>query len=295
MFTLRMLSLGVLLFNAGLALAQEHPLVAIPPVARVTDLAAVLSAPAKASLEATVATLEKDKGAQVAILIVPTTQPEDIAPFATRVFDAWKLGRKGVDDGVLLIVAKADHSMRIEVGRGLEGAIPDVSAKRIGSDIMAPFFKKEDYAGGISAGVEAIAKLVRGEALPPPASTGKTVLINADGSIAVEQIAYIAIALALLYGCFALLALGIGSVGSASLVGSLSGVAIGMYFESLIAGVLCAVSLGFILLMLHYVGLWNVIEALLDIGSSSSSDDSDSDHFSGGGGSSAGGGASSSW
>ena len=112
------------------AVAQAE-LQAIPPLsARVTDLTDTLDADQQQTLESELAALERRKGSQIGVLIVPTTQPEDIAQYAIRVFDAWKLGRKGIDDGALVIVAKDDHHVRIEVARGLEGAIPDVLAER---------------------------------------------------------------------------------------------------------------------------------------------------------------------
>ena len=115
------------------------------------------------------AAFESSKGSQIAVLMLPTTQPETIEQFGIRVVDAWKLGRKGVDDGVLLLIAKDDHKLRIEVGYGLEGALNDATAKRIVSEIITPFFKRGDFYAGIDAGVSAIIKVVEGEPLPPPA------------------------------------------------------------------------------------------------------------------------------
>src|SRR6185369_1876320 len=144
--------------------------VAIPPLtARVTDLTATLGAEQKASLEQRLADLEARQGAQVVVLLLPTTGPETIEQFGIRLFDAWKVGRKGIDDGVLLIVAKDDRRLRIEVGYGLEGALNDATAKRIIAETMTPLFKAGDIPGGVSAGVDAILKVVAGEALPEPA------------------------------------------------------------------------------------------------------------------------------
>jgi len=153
------------LWQAGAAQALE----AIPPLTqRVTDLTSTLTAEQQAGLEARLQAFEQQKGSQIAILIVPTTQPEDIAQYSLRVVEAWKLGREKQDDGVLILLAKNDRKMRIEVGYGLEGAIPDVTAKRIISDVMAPYFRQGDFYGGLNAAVERIAALIDGEALPAP-------------------------------------------------------------------------------------------------------------------------------
>ena len=141
----------------------------MPPLtARVTDLTGTLSGAAVARIEAKLKDLEAKKGSQVAVLIVPTTQPEEIEQYGIRVADAWKLGRKGVDDGAILIVAKDDRRVRIEVGQGLEGALPDAIANRIVSETITPHFKQADYDGGVEAGVNQIISVVNGEPLPAP-------------------------------------------------------------------------------------------------------------------------------
>lgn len=136
--------------------------------ARVTDLTGTLTAQQQAALESRLTEFEARKGAQIAVLIVPTTQPEDIDQYSIRVTDQWKLGRTKEDDGVLLLVALKDRRVRIEVGRGLEGALTDLVSNRIREDTITPLFKQGDYFGGISAGVEQIMKVVDGEPLPPP-------------------------------------------------------------------------------------------------------------------------------
>jgi uncharacterized protein len=160
------LCLLALLCAAGLAHAQQ--LVPVPPVARVTDQTGTLRADQVAALEAKLAALEQRKGSQLAVLIVPTTAPEDIAQFGVRVADAWKLGRKGVDDGAILIVALNDRRMRIEVGYGLEGVITDLSANRILDEFLRPYFRAGDFHGGIDAAVDRLIGLVDGEPLPVP-------------------------------------------------------------------------------------------------------------------------------
>ncbi len=143
--------------------------VAVPPLAaRVTDLTGTLSGDQRRAIEEPLAALEARKGAQIAVLIVPTTVPEAIEQYSIRVAERWKLGRRGVDDGVLLLVAKDDRKLRIEVGYGLEGAIPDAVARRIVSEVVVPFFKRGDYFGGIRAGVDQLIRLVDGEKLPEP-------------------------------------------------------------------------------------------------------------------------------
>ncbi|MBS0588243.1 MAG: YgcG family protein [Proteobacteria bacterium] len=142
---------------------------AIPPLkAHVTDLTATLSASEAAYLEQKLAAFEKIKGSQIAVLIVSSTQPETIEQYSIRVAEAWQLGRKGVDDGILLLIAKNDRALRIEVGYGLEGAVPDAMAKRIIAEIITPRFKQGHFSGGIDAGIEAIIKLIQGEPLPLP-------------------------------------------------------------------------------------------------------------------------------
>ena len=156
----------MLLLASGLAQAA---LVAVPPLkSLVTDLTGTLSQSDVAQLDAKLKAFEAEKGSQVAILIVPTTQPEDIAQYSIRVVDAWKLGRKKQDDGVLILVAKDDRKMRIEVGRGLEGAIPDLYAKRIITEEMSPRFKQGDFFGGINAATDKVTGLINGEQLAPP-------------------------------------------------------------------------------------------------------------------------------
>jgi uncharacterized protein len=138
----------------------------------VVDTSAALSLAERESLEAKLATFESQRGAQVVVLLVGSTQPEDIVSYANRVGNAWKIGRKDIGDGVLLVVAVQDHKLRIEVAKSLEGAIPDLEAKRVIDGLIAPRFKQGDYAGGLDAGVTRIMALITGEALPTPTQTG---------------------------------------------------------------------------------------------------------------------------
>jgi uncharacterized protein len=165
-------ALGLFLLSAA-GLAADG-LVAIPPLtARVTDLTGTLSRDQTAALESDLAQFEKSRGSQIAILLVPTTQPETVEAYSIRVAEAWKLGRKGIDDGILILVAKNDRKLRIEVGRGLEGAVPDAVAKRIVAEVIGPRFKEGDFHGGLKAGVAKLQAVIGGEALPPPKSVSR--------------------------------------------------------------------------------------------------------------------------
>ncbi len=168
----RFVAIYTMLFLASCIAISQPALAELLPVptlkARVTDLTQTLTPTERDALDAKLAAFEENKGSQIAVLLVPTTQPEDIAQYSIRVVDQWKIGREKSDDGVLVLVAKNDRKLRIEVGRGLEGAIPDLYAKRIVSDVIGPKFKQGDFAGGLDAGVDSLIGLVDGEALPAP-------------------------------------------------------------------------------------------------------------------------------
>nr|WP_242684305.1 TPM domain-containing protein [Paraburkholderia hospita] len=149
--------------------------VAIPALTtRVTDVTATLTAEQRAILEQTLQAFEAKKGSQISVLVVPTTRPESIEQYSIRVVEQWKIGRKNVDDGVLLIVAKDDHALRIEVGYGLEGALNDATSSRIINETVVPRFRQGDFYGGISAGVDDIMRVIDGEALPASQSRTST-------------------------------------------------------------------------------------------------------------------------
>ena len=153
-----------MLMPAG-ARAQE----AVPALSgRVIDQTGTLTPEQREALDARLAALESERGAQVVILMVASTQPEDIAAYAQRVADSWKIGRRDIGDGVLIVVAKNDRRVRIEVAKALEGAIPDVMASRIIRDAVTPAFKAGDFGGGLSAAVDRIAARIAGEGLPAP-------------------------------------------------------------------------------------------------------------------------------
>ncbi len=162
---------AMLLFASCLALSglAHAELVAIPDLnSRVTDLTQTLSALQEAQLDDKLDAFEAKKGSQITVLMVPTTQPEEIEQYSIRVVEKWKIGREKVDDGLLLLIAKDDHKMRIEVGRGLEGAIPDLTAKRVIDEVIAPKFKQGDFYGGLDSGVDRLIGLVDGEPLLAP-------------------------------------------------------------------------------------------------------------------------------
>jgi len=164
---LPLLLLALLLLAAGLA--PLHADDAPPRLARhVTDLTGTLTAQQVDQLDAQLVALEQRKGAQLVVLMVGSTQPQDIESYSLAVAEANKIGRKGTDDGLLLLIAKNDRRVRIEVGYGLEGAIPDAATARITREYIAPKFRSNDYFGGISDAVGALTQLIDGEALPPP-------------------------------------------------------------------------------------------------------------------------------
>jgi uncharacterized protein len=161
----RVVLVALMMCWASLAAAD----VAVPPLTgRVVDQTGTLTGNDIAALTSTLKDLETRKGSQIAVLILPTTEPESIEQFSIRVAEAWKIGRKKVDDGALLVVAKNDRHLRIEVGYGLEGVLTDVTSKRIIDEDITPKFKSGDFAGGITAGIDRMIRLIDGEKLPAP-------------------------------------------------------------------------------------------------------------------------------
>lgn len=166
--TLRTCATALVLMLAC-AFAQAQQLAPIPELSSpVIDTTGTLDAATRQQLESQALALQKRKGSQLQVLLVPTTEPEDIAQYAVRAFEQWKIGRKGVDDGVLLVVAKNDRRVRIEVGYGLEGAIPDAIASRVIQEYLVPKFRAGDFAGGITDATAALVKVIDGEPLPAP-------------------------------------------------------------------------------------------------------------------------------
>lgn len=155
-------------------MARAQDLAAIPSLtAHVIDTTGTLDASQKQALETKLAAFEASRGAQIVVLMVPTTQPEDITGYAQRVGDSWKIGRKGIGDGLLLVVAKNDRKVRIATAKALEGAIPDLAARQIIDRAITPRFKEGDFAGGLGAAVDQLMARITGENLPLPEATGK--------------------------------------------------------------------------------------------------------------------------
>jgi uncharacterized protein len=166
---MRAAAAAALLF-AFFASAEDAP---IPPLTgRVVDINATLTAEQRLELEASLEAFEKRKGSQIAVLITGTSFPEPIESFSLRVAEAWKIGRKGVDDGIVVVVARSDQAMRIEVGYGLEGTVPDAIAKRLIEEEFIPRFREGDFYGGLRAGLDRLMRVIDGEPLPPPKQEG---------------------------------------------------------------------------------------------------------------------------
>lgn len=164
-----LIRLALAWFAGLLACGAASAVLPVPVLkARVIDEAGILEASARGALEAKLAAFEQAHGSQIAVILVPTTQGEPIEDFAHRVGEAWKIGRKGVGDGLLVVVARDDRRVRIDVARALEGAIPDLAAKQVIREAMAPRFGQGDLAGGLDAGLERIFRLIEGEHLPAP-------------------------------------------------------------------------------------------------------------------------------
>ncbi|HSE13756.1 MAG TPA: YgcG family protein [Rudaea sp.] len=200
----------------------------IPPLtARVTDTTGTLDTAQKQTLETSLAALEQRKGAQLAVLMVPTVKPEEIEQYSIRVVDAWKLGRKNVDDGVLLIIAKNDHRVRIEVGRGLEGAIPDAASARIIREYITPKFRAGDFYGGIVDATDALTRLIDGEPLPPPLAEERHAPEASDIFNTITTVLFVAIWLRAMFG-------GLPAGPRAGIVGLASG-AVAMFFGGILA------------------------------------------------------------
>jgi len=285
--------LALLLCWACSALA----LVAVPPLSgRVVDQTGTLGSGDIASLTQTLKDLEARKGSQIAVLIVPTTDGEAIEQFALRVAEAWKIGRKKVDDGALLVIAKNDRRLRIEVGYGLEGALTDATTKRIIDEDITPKFKTGDFAGGVSAGVDRMVRIVNGEKLPEPEPPHW----QDSGLLNIDPFNPFVLVFVFIVGSALRAALGrlVGSAATGGFVGFLAWLLVGSLGAALAVGVLAFLIAAFVDLMPSSGsrgtrGGWS--SGGSSDWSSGSSSSSSSGGFSGGGGSFGGGGASGSW
>lgn len=287
--------LAGLLFALAPAFAQP----AIPPVtAHVMDTTGTLDAEQRRQLENKLTALEQARGAQLVVLLVATTQPEDIASYANRVANTWKLGRKEIGDGVLLIVAKNDRKVRIEVAKTLEGAIPDLAAKRVIDEVITPRFKQGDFAGGLEAGVARLTSLIAGEALPPPPNEA----VSDQGKLGfqwVDMAIFLFIAVPVMAGVARrILGLRLGALATGTAVGAL---ALFVTSSLIVASVAAFVALLFALLSRFpqvHGGNWTSGSSTGGWGTGGSggwSGGSGGGFSSGGGGDFGGGGASGDW
>ena len=274
----------------GMFIGAARAEVPVPPLnARVTDLTGTLSAGQKNELESRIAAFESRRGSQIAVLLLPSTKPEEIEQYSIRVAEAWKIGRKKVDDGLILIVAKDDRRLRIEVGYGLEGVIPDSIAKRVIDERITPRFRAGDFYGGVRDGVDQLIKLAEGEKLPPPAATQ----LSADESNNVTGFFLLAVGYMVLGAYFmkALFGRLFGAIVGGALMGAVAWVAFGVLF-----GVVAFVIAFLVTVANAGVGRgggWSSGSAGSWGGGSSGS--SSSSWGGGGGGGFGGGGASGSW
>jgi len=236
----RTLATTALFLALALALgsgAAAQDLAPIPPLkARVTDVTGTLAAEQADSLDQRIAAFEQKRGSQIAVLVVPTTRPEAIEQYAIRVAEQWKVGRKGVDDGVIIVVAKNDLRLRIEVGYGLEGAIPDAKAQRVIREVIAPHFVDGDFHGGLDAGTQALMRLIEGEDLPPPAAQRAPGGRAADYQSILVILLMVTVALAgvltRLFGRF------VGSLLTGGVAGAIAWIVAGALMVGIIAAVL---------------------------------------------------------
>ena len=295
---LALLALGCALFplRLGAQTLQSIPALTAP----VVDRTGTLSDDQRRQLDERLLAFEKQKGSQIAVLLVPTVRPESIAAYSLRVVEKWKLGRRGVDDGALLLIAKNDREMRIEVGYGLEGALSDAVAKRIIEERITPRFRSGDFYGGIDAGVSAMVGVVAGEPLPIPPPRQQFPSPSAPPPTAkaanpVEGLFdYLPIVfMATVIGGGILRSI-FGRLIGAGIVGGVVGVVVAVLLASLVTGAIAGV-VAFILTLLNGGGSGRSGGSWGGGGGGSWGGGSSSGGFSGGGGSFGGGGASGKW
>lgn len=275
------LMLVVVLVVALLAPIAAAAQVAVPALlGHVTDQTKTLTPQQLSTLEQTLSAFEAQKGSQLAVLIVSTTAPEEIEQFALRVAEQWKLGRKKIDDGAIVVVAKNDRTLRIEVGYGLEGALSDIISKRIISETITPRLQQGDYFGGVEAGVDQIIRVVNGEPLPAPNSRA------ADANADVRQMLPFLLIVALAVGGVLRSVFGkvTGALMTGAAVSLVAWFLIGTLFLSVLAGVAA----------MFVTGLGGT-RMLYGMGGLGGGGRGGGGGFSGGGGGFGGGGASGRW
>jgi uncharacterized protein len=228
------LLLALLAFGA---LAQQRlpdGTLAVPPLARVTDQTGTLSAAEREALESKLAAFERRRGTQIAVVLVGSTAPEPIADFAQRIGDAWKIGRADVGDGLLVVIARDDRRVWIAVAKALEGAVPDLAAARVIREHITPRFRQGDFAGGIGAGLDALFRLIEGEALPAPAAAPDAPAGNDPFALLAPFVIGGVIAAALLRSLF--------GAGGAVVAGVGTGAVAGWVFSSLKLGLVAGIA-----------------------------------------------------
>jgi len=280
-----------LFFNALLFVAVALAQVPVPPLkARVTDLTGTLNGQQRSALEQTLAEFEARKGSQIAVLLVPTTRPEAPVEYGVRVFDSWKLGRKGIDDGVLLLVAKEDRRVWIVTGRGVEGVLPDAIVKRIVDEEITPRFKQGDFYGGIRAGADRMMRLIEGEHFPAPRAAPRG-LPALDLNSLFFALIFVLVIGGILRAIF-------GRLLGAGIVGGVAGFIAWLILSSLAVGAIAAV-IAFLITLLNSgrgsSGGWSSGGGGFGGGGFSGGGFGGGGGFSGGGGGTSGGGAGGSW
>ncbi|HYC35608.1 MAG TPA: TPM domain-containing protein [Usitatibacter sp.] len=293
----RAAAVALLLLLAFAALAQDA--IPVPKLAaRVTDLTGTLTAAQREALEGKLAAFEKSRGSQVAVLLVPSIGQETIEEFAGRVTDEWKLGRQGVDDGVLFVVALKERRMRIHTGRGVQGTLTDALSRRIVADLVAPRFRNGDFAGGIEAGVDAILKAIEGEELPLPdlaQPSGKVDVLSSSANFLMLAFFLIPVVGMMLRGIF-------GRFFGATATSGITGIAAWLVLGSLSIGIIAAI-IAFVFTIAGGAGMtrragrggWGGVYIPSGGGSWGGGGGLGGGGWSGGGGGFDGGGASGSW
>lgn len=279
---------------AALAADPADPIPVPRLTGRVVDLAGTLPAANRQALSDKLAAFERAKGPQVAVLLVPTIGTETIEEFATRVTDEWKLGRAGVDDGVLFVIAMKERRMRIQTGRGVQGVLTDALSRRIIAERVSPRFRAGDFSGGIDEGVDAILKAIEGESLPAPPPSGRERRATGVSFDSLETFAVLAFAVVPVVG--AILRGLVGRFLGATLTAGATGIAAWFVFGSVVLGIIAALVALFAVL---FMGVASIGRGGGGWGGGWSSGGGGfgggGGGFSGGGGSFDGGGASGNW